>query len=121
VFAFLGIALAGIAAYAVVMHYVTDARREVGVRRALGAKGRHIAGLVVRQSAWPTLIGSSAGVVAIIWLSKVGAKMGLAVNPLGAFDYALTVVGLLVLVLIASAAPTVAALRITPSRILREG
>ena len=121
VFAFIGIALAGIAAYAVVMHYVTEARREVGVRRALGAKGRHIAGLVVRQSVGPTVAGSSVGVVAIIWLSKAGAKMGLALSPLGVFDYSLTVVGLLVLALIACAAPTVAALRITPSRILREG
>jgi putative ABC transport system permease protein len=61
-FSIIGLLLASIGVYGVLAYYVSQRTREIGVRAALGATGRQLATLVVRQSLLPILAGVVAGV-----------------------------------------------------------
>ena len=61
-FSIIGLLLASIGVYGVLAYYVSQRTREIGVRAALGATGRQLATLVVRQSMLPILAGVIAGV-----------------------------------------------------------
>jgi putative ABC transport system permease protein len=119
-FAAIGLLLASIGVYGVLAYYVSQRTREIGVRAALGATRRQLAGMVVRQSMLP--IG--AGVV-------IGATGSLASGPLlrqflfevqpGDPQVIATIVGLLVGVgLLASWLPARRAAAIDPMLALRE-
>jgi putative ABC transport system permease protein len=61
-FSIIGLLLASIGVYGVLAYYVSQRTREIGVRAALGATGRQLATLVVKQSLLPILAGVVAGV-----------------------------------------------------------
>src|SRR5205085_2381419 len=53
------VAVAGV--YGVVAYSVSQRTREIGIRLALGATGRRIVGDIVRESAWPVMLGIVIG------------------------------------------------------------
>jgi hypothetical protein len=61
--------LASVGLYGVVAHGVTERTHEIGVRMALGAGGRHVLGLVVRQGLSMALLGTAIGVGGSVALS----------------------------------------------------
>ncbi|HKW11155.1 MAG TPA: ADOP family duplicated permease, partial [Gemmatimonadaceae bacterium] len=61
-FAIVALLLAGMGIYAVVAHSVAQRTREVGIRVALGATGRDVVALVVREGMTVPLIGLAVGV-----------------------------------------------------------
>lgn len=62
-FAAAALVLASVGIYAVVSHGVGERTREIGLRMALGARGRAIRGLVVTQALVPVAVGIVTGLV----------------------------------------------------------
>lgn len=69
-FAVLATLLAAVGLYGVLAYSVTQRTREIGVRMALGADAARVRGLVMRQMAVMTLIGSVIGVLAAFGLGR---------------------------------------------------
>jgi putative ABC transport system permease protein len=61
-FSGIAVALTAIGLYGLTSFLVVQRRREVGIRRALGAESRQIVGLFLRRGMAPVLAGAAAGV-----------------------------------------------------------
>ena len=85
-FGALALLLSVIGIYALVGYFVTQHRKEIGVRMALGAQRRDVVMLTVRQAAVMAAFGVGIGTVAAYVLSRVleSAMFGIAQNDLGA-------------------------------------
>jgi putative ABC transport system permease protein len=70
-FGALALLLAAIGLYGTLSHFVARKTREIGVRMALGARARDVLRLVMREAAWPLLIGISAGLLTAMALQRV--------------------------------------------------
>ncbi|MFN8651867.1 MAG: ABC transporter permease [Gemmatimonadales bacterium] len=62
--------LATVGVYGVMSFSVSRRTREIGVRMALGASGRDVVGMFLRQGGLQALIGLSAGAVLAVFLAK---------------------------------------------------
>jgi putative ABC transport system permease protein len=71
VFSAIAVALTAFGLYGLTSFVVVQRRREVGIRRALGAESRQIVGLFLRRGMLPVLVGASAGV----GVSLAGSKL----------------------------------------------
>jgi len=69
-FAVLATLLAAVGLYGVLAYSVTQRTREIGVRMALGADAARVRGLVMRQMAVMTLVGSIIGIAAAFALGR---------------------------------------------------
>jgi predicted permease len=70
-FALMGLALAGIGLYGLISFLVAERTREIGVRIALGATPREIAGLVVTDGIRWTVVGAVLGIAGSVLLLRV--------------------------------------------------
>jgi putative ABC transport system permease protein len=71
VFAAVAFALAAVGIYGVVAYGVTQRRREMGVRIALGARGADVVRMVVARSLRPVLFGVLVGLTAAVAAARV--------------------------------------------------
>ncbi|MCG8461295.1 MAG: FtsX-like permease family protein, partial [Holophagales bacterium] len=111
------LALAGI--YATITYSITERRRELCIRMALGAGGREIRRHVLRQGLLPVAIGLAAGLVAATGLSRFLEKMLFTIEPTDPATY-LTVACLLAAVAFAAClGPSQRAARTDPAESLR--
>jgi predicted permease len=118
-FAIVALVMAAIGIYGVVAYTVAQRTREIGVRRALGARGRSIVGLVVGEGLRPTMAGLVAGLAGA--LAATGAARGLLFG-VGATDpatYAAVVALLLLVTVLACLLPAWRATRVDPQVALR--
>jgi putative ABC transport system permease protein len=116
--AFAGL-LAGLGLFGVVAFTVARRTREMGVRIALGARGRQVATMIVGQSLRLAGVGAWLGVLAALCLARLLQFLFLGVAPLDWAVYA-TVVGLLLVVAtVASYLPARRAARVDPVIALR--
>ena len=121
IMAFVAILLAAIGLYGVTTHAVLQRRREIGIRLALGARGRIIATSVARRAALQLALGMAAG-VAITWGFERIAGLGGDAFGFRLSD-PLTLAGaatlLAVLSALGSAGPVYRASRLQPLQVLR--
>jgi ABC-type antimicrobial peptide transport system permease subunit len=106
------LALGGI--YATLSHVVSERRREIGVRVALGARGRDVAAFVLRRGVTPSVAGVGCGLITASWLSSLARQQLFGISPLDPFTYALGAVLLLGITCAASAVPARRATRVDP-------
>jgi ABC-type antimicrobial peptide transport system permease subunit len=111
--------LAAVGLYAALAFSVARRRREIGIRMALGAAGRAIAEMVLRESGRMIAIGLTAGLAAAALLTRFLSGLLFGIAPLdpaafGAVAAALGAVGL-----VASVLPARRAARIDPMQALR--
>jgi predicted permease len=118
-FAVLALLMAAIGLYGVLSQLVTERRREMGVRMALGASPGDVVGLVVRRSLLLTAAGIGVGAVTAMATTRL-LRSFLLTGP-GRPVVLLGVAALMVAIaLAASAGPAWRAARVDPAVALRE-
>jgi predicted lysophospholipase L1 biosynthesis ABC-type transport system permease subunit len=119
-FAATALLLAAVGLYGMLAQFVSQRRREIGVRMALGARPAQVLAHVVRHGAMVTGIGAAVGLAAALALARV---MEALVFGIPARDPVTFAVVPAVLALIAAAAtilPARRAARVEPMKALRE-
>ncbi|HKI01138.1 MAG TPA: ABC transporter permease [Thermoanaerobaculia bacterium] len=74
-FGLLALALAALGIYGVVAYSISQRRREIGIRMAIGADRRDVLGLVVRQGLRPVAIGAAAGLLIAMGGARLIARL----------------------------------------------
>ncbi|MGH9162298.1 MAG: ABC transporter permease [Vicinamibacteraceae bacterium] len=118
-FASVGLLLTAVGMAGVVSYAVTQRSREIGLRIALGASGRSVLLLVVREALLLTAAGLALGLVGATALTGVLQRLLFAVSPLDPATLASALVLLAAVALGAAAAPAWRAARVNPLIALR--
>jgi putative ABC transport system permease protein len=111
IFAGVALVLAALGVYAVVSYNVARRAREFGIRLALGATSTHLMQLVGREMAVVVAIGSAAGLVGALALSRLLSSMLYGVDPHDVATFVTVPLILLVPALIATLVPALRARR----------
>jgi len=120
-FAAVTLAVGGVGVLAVSFLNVRDRRREIGLRRAVGARRRDVARLFVAES---SLLSAAGGLLGVGVGAAAAALLGAALDWRLAIDLRAVVVPLmlsLALGVVFGLAPALAAARVTPIEALRDG
>ncbi|MCC6962306.1 MAG: ABC transporter permease [candidate division Zixibacteria bacterium] len=76
----LSIVIGGIVIMNIMMISVTERTREIGIRKSLGARRRHILTQFLYESTFMSLLGGSAGILFGIWIGKMVLTSLLDIN-----------------------------------------
>ena len=114
VLAALALGLTAFGIYGVLAYTVQQRRREIGIRMALGADGRHVTRMVMVQGIAPVLAGTLLGVVCSLGLSRIVAGFLWGVTPTDPRTFATVAATLLGVALVASWIPAREAARLDP-------
>lgn len=114
-----GFVLAAVGLHGLLSQAVGERRREFGVRLAIGASNQHIAGLVLKQAAWTSAIGTVAGLGLAYWGSGLLKSYLFGVSEFDARVYAVSAAVLVVVVCVAAIRPAWTATRVNPIETLR--
>ncbi len=118
-FAALATLLAAIGLYGVLAYSIAQRTREIGVRMALGADGRRVQLMVLRQVALLTLIGGVIGVTGAYGLGKAAASLLFQMTGSDPLVFAISGAALVVVALGAGLLPAIKASRVDPMAALR--
>jgi putative ABC transport system permease protein len=118
-FAGLAIFLAAIGLYGVVAYSVARRTREIGLRMSVGAAGRDIFRLIVREGMTSAILGAAIGLVAAAAGSRLLVSLLYGVSERDPVTFGVVPVVLLAVAFSASAVPALVASRIDPMRALR--
>ena len=119
VFAGVAVILAGIGLYGVIAYLVSQRTREIGIRIALGAKGRDVVRMVLSQGMKPAVVGIVLGVGGALWGSRVLQSLLYNVEPGDIATFAGVTALLFGIVILAILLPARKASRIPPVDALR--
>jgi predicted permease len=106
--------------YGVIAYLVSQRRREIGVRMALGATAREVRGMVVRQGLALAALGAATGLVAALALSRVLGSLLYGVSATDPTTFVVVLLALLGVTALASYLPARRASSIDPTEALRE-
>ena len=120
IFGLLALVLCTIGIYSVLAYSVKRRMREIGVRLALGASLRDVAGLVVIQGMKPTLAGVAIGIVASLALGRVASSLVYGVSARDTTTFIAVTLALVLVAFAASLIPALRATRVNPLAVLRE-
>jgi predicted permease len=119
-FSILALFLSAIGIYGVLAYVVTQRRREIGIRIALGSTGGGIVRLVLREGLLLVAVGMVLGIGGIIALQKAVANEIYGVRPLDPLVMAMVALILGAIALVACALPARRASRVDPVTVLSE-
>lgn len=118
-FAGVAMLLAAVGIYGVMACAVSERRREMAIRMAMGAARAQVVRLVVAQGAKLALFGVLAGVAGALALSDVLSAQLFRVQPTDPATFAAVAIGLALLGVAACAIPARRASRVAPAESLR--
>ena len=118
-FGVVGLLLAAMGIYGVLSFQVVRRTRELGVRRALGARSGHVVAGVVRHGGLVALVGCVLGMGAGALLAQTIRSFLIGIRPLDLVTFAGVPAVLLVVALLASWVPAVRATSVEASEALR--
>ena len=111
------IGLVGI--YGVISYAVSQRRREIGIRMALGARRREVMRIFLGQGFALAVIGVGCGLAGAVLLTRLLGSLLFDVSPLDPLTYAAVSVGLIAAAILASYIPALRAVRVDPAEALR--
>ncbi|MDP8979357.1 MAG: ABC transporter permease [Acidobacteriota bacterium] len=120
VFAGLALLLACIGIYGVLAYLTSQRVPEIGVRMALGASGREVLWMVLRQSLTMIAIGVGVGIAAALAAARLLERLVAGMRPTEPGTFAVMVGVLVMAALAASFVPARRASRVDPMRALRQ-
>ncbi|HKN83253.1 MAG TPA: ABC transporter permease, partial [Pyrinomonadaceae bacterium] len=120
VFAGVSLLLAMIGVYGVMSYTVAQHTREIGIRIALGAQPRAILKLIMGRGFVLVSIGVAVGILASLGLTRFIESMLFGVRPTDPLTFAMIVVLLTFIALLACLIPALRAMRVDPIVVLRQ-
>ena len=118
-FAVLATLLAALGLYGVLAYTVTQRTREFGLRMALGAEGKTVRRLVLRQVGSMTAVGAVIGVAIAVGLSRVAESLLFRMTARDPMVFAGATVVFIAVALCAGLIPALRASRVDPMTALR--
>jgi predicted permease len=118
-FAGLGVTLAGVGLFAVLSYGVSQRRRELGVRAALGASRGRLLRLVIGHGLSVTCAGLVVGLAGAAALTRLLAALLFQVQPLDPLSFAAAPLVLLPAAILATLLPALRAASVDPATVLR--
>jgi predicted permease len=118
-FALTGLLLAAIGLHGVLAYTVSQRRRELGVRAALGARPRDLVRLVLREGVLVTAAGVALGAATAAILARSARALLFGIAPLDVTSFAIGPAVLMVVVVVACLRPAISASSTDPALVLR--
>lgn len=118
-FGAMGLVLGALGIYGVLAYLVTQRRREIGVRIALGAQPVDVLRMVVGSGLRLAAIGVAIGTVAALALTRLMQGVLFEVTPTDPLTFGLVAAALLAVAALASWVPAMRAMRVDPLTALR--
>jgi putative ABC transport system permease protein len=118
-FALTALLLAALGIYGVISYIVSERAHEFGIRRALGAQGRSIMGMVLRQGLALAITGTGIGLIGALIVSNLMAGLLYGVKPTDPATFVGVTFLLVGVALLACIVPAQRALRVDPMVALR--
>jgi len=115
----IGLLLAAMGLYGVMAYSVAQRTREFGVRVAMGARPRDILGLILRESARLTLVGTAAGLILAALSTQIVAHQIYSISPLDPLTFGGVALVLAAVAFAASYVPAHRAAKVDPMVALR--
>jgi predicted permease len=119
-FGLLALLLACVGLYGVMSYGVARRTNEIGIRMALGAQGRNVLWLVLREALLLVVIGLVVGVLASLVVTKTAASLLYELKPNDPLTIVLATLVLTAVALIAGYLPARRAARVDPMVALRD-
>ena len=105
--------------YGVIAYSVSQRRREIGIRMALGAQHQTVSGMFVRQGLSLTLVGVACGLLTAIIVMRFMSSVLFKVNPVDPLTYLAVSMGIVAVAFLASYLPARRAAAVDPIETLR--
>jgi putative ABC transport system permease protein len=105
--------------YGVIAYSVSQRRREIGIRMALGAQQPTLTGMFVRHGLFLTGIGVACGLVVAVIIMRLMSTLLFNVNPTDPLTYVAVSAGLIATAFLASYLPSRRAATVDPVEALR--
>jgi predicted permease len=118
-FAAFAVGLASLGIYGVVADWVGEREHEIGIRRALGARGFEVLWMVFRSGLRMTACGLALGILSTLWLDQFLRSLLFQVAPRDSATLITVVFVLAAVAILAVLVPALRASRIDPARALR--
>ena len=118
-FGFLATLLAFLGLYGVTAFGVARRSAEIGLRMALGAQGRSVVGMVLKEVALLAVLGIGIALPLAWWLSKLVESQLYGIAPRDPLTLSFATISLLVVALAAGAVPALRASSVSPTSVLR--
>jgi ABC-type antimicrobial peptide transport system permease subunit len=119
-FAGLALLLAAIGTYGVLSYMVTERRREIGIRVALGATRSHVLTQIMKQGLQVTALGVTIGLAGALAVNRLTASLLFGVQPTDTATIAFVIATITAVAVVASWLPAWRASRLDPNVVLRD-
>jgi len=115
----MAMALGIVGIYGVISFTVSQRRREIGIRLALGAQRGDVLHMVLKQGATMALVGVAIGMAAALGLTRLMASLLFGVTAHDPLTFGLVVALLMLVALLACFVPARRAMKVDPMVALR--